>query len=173
MEKDANGNPVIVDGQSVPESYVVYYNKPDEDLCEVDTFVKFLDIVTGFDFEQITTDTPYGEPFSVEGNSQLADLIIKAKQQNLNLKQLESNKYVFIEKSTRWQTEVRLKSDLEEIKLQGLVNAQGLVEHTATQSQYGDVFVSDNGRIEVYLKTPQQLFIYLQKQRYRFSISWC
>lgn len=161
VEKDANGNPVIVDGQSVPESYVVFYNKPDEDLCEVDTFVKFLDIVTGFDFEQITTDTPYGEPFSVEGNVQLADLIIKAKQQNLNLKQLESNKYVFIEKSTTWQTEVRLKTEQEEIKLQGVVNAQGLVEHTVTQSQYGDVLVSDNGRIEVYLKTPQKLFIYL------------
>ncbi len=56
---------------------------------------------------------------------------------------------------------MKLKSDIKEITLQGMVNAEGVVEHTGTQQQHGDVFVSDSGRIEVYLKTPQQLFIYL------------
>jgi len=161
VKKDANGNPVIGDGESVAESYVVFYNRPDDDFCEINAFVDLLNIVVGFDFNQITTDAPYGEPFTVAGNSQLADIIIKAKQQNLNLKQLKSNKYVFTEQSTKWKTEVRLKSDQNAVLLQGLVDAQGVVERSATQSQHGDVFVSADDRIEVYLKTPQQVFIYL------------
>jgi len=161
VQKDSDGNPVMVDGAAVPETFVVFYNKPDEDFCELNSFVKLLDIVVGFDFDKVTTDTAYGEPFTVAGNSQLADLIIKAKEQNLNLKHLQNNKYVFTEKNTKWQTEVRLKSEQKEIMLQGLINAEGVVEHTGTQSRYGDDFVSDKGRIEVHLKTPQQVFIYL------------
>ncbi len=95
VRKDSDGNPVILDGATVPETFVVFYNKPDEDFCEVNSFVKFLDVVVGFDFEQVTSDLYFGEPFSVKNDSELADIIIKAEQENFNLRHFKSNKYVF------------------------------------------------------------------------------
>lgn len=161
IAKDRDGNPVPKDGKTVSETYVVFYNEPDEDYCEPDSFVKLLDVIADFNFVRVSKERPYGVPFIIDNDARLAELTIKAKKQNLRLKHLGGKEYTFTEKITRWESDVTLKYDQGEVTLKGVLDAEGMVERSGVLQQSGDVFVSSKGLIEVFLKTPQQMLFYL------------
>lgn len=152
------------EGEHVRRTYVVYYNRPDQDFCELDTFVDFLEFVADFDFKEVSSDKAFGEPFKVSGNAELAELTLKAKKENLKLKSLGGGKYEFTEKKSTWQTELALRpkeSGAGVVPLKGLISEEGQVE---PDYEYGGVDIGHSSKakpIQFYLKTPQQMLFYL------------